>query len=181
MISIANNQNINNNILWKNSPIKADGNPDTNKTTMFGQIYKAIDCNYHEARNKALLSCYGTADNGVTKKYTPIYSCKASSGDISAGVIAVNDKTHKFVWRYITDEAYANVKNALDAAKDDAARESILKNAKSEELASITTAGQVFGAVWNDFAEFRHSEEKEAGRVICENGDGSLSRSTKRL
>jgi len=49
-----------------------------------------------------------------------------------------------------------------------------------EILASVTSYG-VFGAVWNDFAEYRESDEKEAGRVICENGDGSLSRSYKRL
>jgi hypothetical protein len=39
----------------------------------------------------------------------------------------------------------------------------------------------LFGAVWNDFAEFRQSDEQEAGRVICENGDGTMSRSYKRL
>lgn len=177
---ISNNQIITEDVLWREAPIVND-NPDKSKTTMIGQIYKTIDCNYHEARDKALLSCCGAGNNSVSRKYTPIYSCKASSGDISAGVIAVNNNTHKFVWRYITDEEYTNVKNALAAAEDDSARESILNNAKSEELASITTAGQVFGAVWNDFAEFRHSDEKEAGRVICENGDGSLSRSIKRL
>lgn len=180
--SIINSQNINNNILWKNNPIDTStGNPDKNKTTMVGQIYKAIDCNYHEARDKALLSCYSTSQDGVTRKYTPIYSCKASSGDISAGILSTDTGTHKFVWRYITDTEYTNIKNALVAASDEAAREAIVNNAKSEELASITTKGQVFGAVWNDFAEFRHSDEKEPGRVVCENGDGSLSRSIKRL
>lgn len=167
---------IQNDLLWKNSSVN-----EKNKTTMTGQIYKAIDCNYHEARNKALLSCYGTSGDGVTKKYTPIYTCKASGGDISAGVVAVDKNTHKFVWRYITDQEYTNTKNALDAAEDDASKTNILNNVKSTELASITTKGQVFGAVWNDFAEFRRSNEKEPGRIICENGDGSLSRSVKRL
>lgn len=37
-----------------------------------------------------------------------------------------------------------------------------------------TTAG-------NDFAEFRLGEEVEAGRVVCENGDGTVSCSHKRL
>lgn len=37
-----------------------------------------------------------------------------------------------------------------------------------------TTAG-------NDFAEFRLGEEVEAGRVVCENGDGTVSCSYKRL
>ena len=39
----------------------------------------------------------------------------------------------------------------------------------------------VYGAVWNDYAEFRKSKELEPGRVICENGDGTLSRSTERM
>ena len=51
----------------------------------------------------------------------------------------------------------------------------------SSKKAYITREGKVFGAVWNDFAEFRKSDETEAGRVVCENGDGSLSRSYKRL
>ena len=51
----------------------------------------------------------------------------------------------------------------------------------STKKAYITREGKVYGAVWNDFAEFRKSDETEAGRVICENGDGSLSRSYKRL
>ena len=50
-----------------------------------------------------------------------------------------------------------------------------------EKLSYLTSTGQLFGAVWNDFAEFRQSDEQEAGRVICENGDGTMSRSYKRL
>lgn len=37
------------------------------------------------------------------------------------------------------------------------------------------------GAAWNDFAEFRFSEVHEPGRVICENGDGTLSLAQERL
>ena len=51
----------------------------------------------------------------------------------------------------------------------------------NEKLAYLTHDGCLMGACWNDFAEFRKSDETEAGRVICENGDGSLSRSYKRL
>ena len=42
-------------------------------------------------------------------------------------------------------------------------------------------APKVFGAVWNDYAEYRQSDELEPGRCIIENGDGTLSRSTERL
>ena len=40
----------------------------------------------------------------------------------------------------------------------------------------------LFGAAWNDYAEYRKCNEKiEPGRCIIENGDGSLSLSTKRM
>ena len=41
--------------------------------------------------------------------------------------------------------------------------------------------GVLFGAAWNDYAEFRQSEELEAGRVVCETGKGNLILSTERL
>lgn len=43
------------------------------------------------------------------------------------------------------------------------------------------TASKVYGAVWNDYAEFRQSDVTEPGRVICENGDDTLSLSKERL
>jgi hypothetical protein len=42
-------------------------------------------------------------------------------------------------------------------------------------------ATSVYGAVWNDFAEYRESDVTEPGRVICENGDDTLSLATVRL
>ena len=51
----------------------------------------------------------------------------------------------------------------------------------NEKLAYLTHDGCLMGACWNDFAEFRKSDETEPGRVICENGDGTMSRSYKRL
>lgn len=51
----------------------------------------------------------------------------------------------------------------------------------NELLAYVDKDGCLMGACWNDFAEFRKSDEKEPGRVICENGDGTMSRSYKRL
>lgn len=50
-----------------------------------------------------------------------------------------------------------------------------------EFSACITSQGQVLGAVWNDFAEYRASNEICAGRVVCECGNGFMTRSTKRL
>ena len=43
------------------------------------------------------------------------------------------------------------------------------------------TASIVKGAVWNDYAEYRESDITEPGRVICENGDDTLSLAIERL
>ena len=41
---------------------------------------------------------------------------------------------------------------------------------------------KVYGAVWNDYAEYRQgTDEFEAGRVVCENGDDTLSLASERL
>lgn len=42
-------------------------------------------------------------------------------------------------------------------------------------------ANKVYGAVWNDYAEYRISDCLEAGRVVCENGNDTLSISTEHL
>ena len=48
--------------------------------------------------------------------------------------------------------------------------------------ASVYTSGSVlYGAAWNDYAEYRIADCYEPGRVICENGDDTLSLSTERL
>lgn len=48
--------------------------------------------------------------------------------------------------------------------------------------ANVYISGNVmYGACWNDYAEYRISNYQEPGRVICENGDDTLSLSTERL
>lgn len=48
------------------------------------------------------------------------------------------------------------------------------------EIASLQ-AEKVYGAVFNDYAEYRNTVVANPGRVVIENGDGSLSLATKRL
>lgn len=45
----------------------------------------------------------------------------------------------------------------------------------------VLVANKVRGAVWNDYAEYRESLIKEAGRCVVETGYGDLELSTKRL
>lgn len=48
--------------------------------------------------------------------------------------------------------------------------------------ASVYTSGSVlYGAAWNDYAEYRESNMTQPGRCIIENGDDTLSLSTERL
>ena len=100
--------------------------------------------------------------------YSPIFSCKTSVGEISNGIIHPNDQ---LVWSYTADTDFnVNSNNHV-------------------QLASLTTAGKftattLYGAVWNDYAEFRNykdSIEIPYGKVVIENGDDSLSLSTERL
>ena len=49
------------------------------------------------------------------------------------------------------------------------------------EAEGTITGSKVYGAVWNDYAEYRVSEITEPGRVICENGDDTLSLAIERL
>lgn len=47
---------------------------------------------------------------------------------------------------------------------------------------NVYISGNVmYGACWNDYAEYRISNCQEPGRVICENGDDILSLATERL
>ncbi len=51
-----------------------------------------------------------------------------------------------------------------------------------EYNANVYISGNVmYGACWNDYAEYRISDCQEPGRVICENGDDTLSLATERL
>lgn len=46
---------------------------------------------------------------------------------------------------------------------------------------NASTQMPLYGAVWNDYAEFRRCYDGEAGRCVVENGDDTMCLSTKRL
>lgn len=49
-------------------------------------------------------------------------------------------------------------------------------------IVDTVSASRVYGAVWNDYAEFRVcNEEFKPGQVVCENNDDTLSVATERL
>jgi len=46
---------------------------------------------------------------------------------------------------------------------------------------TLTCDGKLYGAVWNDYAEYRQANSTEPGRVVIENGNDTLTLSTARL
>lgn len=109
---------------------------------------------FADAHNKAVLKFEGSSLSG----YVPIYSFLTSNhGYISCGLVH-------------------GTENAIEWRRQDT---DYLEN--SNYLSKLTDTGIFLGACWNDYAEFRETDEICAGRVVCENGDGTLSRSNKRL
>lgn len=96
--------------------------------------------------------------------YQSWFSGKTPTGAWSYGVLSGSDDLY-FV--YGTDSNYNSGNNNTSNIR-------------------FTSGGAVYGAVWNDYAEFRQlKEEKENeipyGRVVIENNDDTLSLSTERL
>lgn len=46
---------------------------------------------------------------------------------------------------------------------------------------TIHAGGQLYGAVWNDYAEYRQADSTEPGRCVVEKGDDTLTLSSKRI
>lgn len=69
----------------------------------------------------------------------------------------------------------------LIGATSQAANPQTYSNSAVYATNGALVASTVSGAVWNDYAEYREADTVEAGRVVCENGDDTLSLSTERL
>lgn len=71
----------------------------------------------------------------------------------------VANASHTHTWSNISDRASCTIKTS-----------------------GTITGSKVYGAVWNDYAEFRICNDNFIpGQVVCENGDDTLSISTRRM
>lgn len=99
----------------------------------------------------------------------------AKSGDTMTGALTVPTMTISS-----TTNATSSTTGALQVKGGLGVGYNIYTDGNITATGSITGT-KVFGAVWNDYAEYRISSCLEAGRVVCENGDDTLSISTERL
>ena len=94
--------------------------------------------------------------------YQGHYGLKTPSGAWSLGILSGSDDLY-FV--YGTDANYTSGTNT------------------SNTTVHIASNGGIYGAVWNDYAEFRWSKQKniKSGHVVIETGKGDLVLSSKRM
>lgn len=93
----------------------------------------------------------------------------ATAGNTITGIVATRTDLNKGIAVGINDT-----------------KEGIYSNDQSKWIIYSTdgkayTDMALYGAVWNDYAEFRNCSNGEAGHCVVENGDDTMSLSTKRL
>lgn len=143
---------------YRNYALPLSGGTMTGDITMSGdgtQLLKAgTSSSWINGRDKALVRL--TSYNA----YSAISSMKTTNGSWEMGVYTSD-------WMYFTycpDTNY-NAGNNSGYAQ-----------------VKISSSGGLYGAVWNDYAEFRIcNEDFKPGQVVLENGDDSLSIASQRL
>lgn len=101
-----------------------------------------------------------TSTSTSTSSFAPVVSAKTQLGSWDLGPCHPNEN---FYFSYASDTNY-------NAGTNSTVTGVYIKN-----------NGVLMGAAWNDYAEYRISDCQEPGRVICENGDDTLSLATERL
>lgn len=130
----------------------------TGGLTLVGSKY-----NYHSDTTNYGLNCNNSDIVGLNSIYTA-----DSAGGMSEGI-------HFYVDGSKWDTMTASNGTFYFSAKTAVTDSSLVNDATIK-------AGAVYGAVWNDYAEYRETKEEiEAGRVVIENGDDTLSLATDRL
>lgn len=139
-----------------NDYVKKSGDTMTGNLTMTAGksvVRAGVSQSWINGRDKAIIRT--TSYSG----YDAIASMKTSNGAWDIGVYTSNN-----LWfTYTPDTNYNSNTNS------------------GYTQVHISSDGKVWGAVWNDYAEYRESDITEPGRVVVENGDDTLSLSTQRL
>lgn len=123
-----------------------------------GQIQRAgISKSWYNGREGAIIR--QTSYTG----YNPILSCKTTNGSWELGPYS----SDYLYFVYNSDTGYNSGTNTSGEYKN---------------TVRLSSTGVLYGACWNDYAEYRITKEKiEPGRCIIETGNDDLILSTKRM
>ena len=138
--------------------------------TMSGQLQKgSTSRSWFQGRDGAFIR--NTSATYTSNYYNPILSVKSINGTWDIGTYTTNNSLY---FTYITDANYNSSTNTPTAQMEFRGSDNSIR------------ASKVYGAVWNDYAEYRkiNEEEKELqqpGRCVREIGDGCLTLTTERL
>lgn len=113
-------------------------------------------CSWYNGRDNALIR-----QNTYTG-YNPVFSCKTTNGSWELGPYT----SDVLYFVYNTDTGYSSGANT---------------SGQYYNTIKLMPTGVLYGAAWNDYAEYRISDCQEPGRVICENGDDTLSIANERM
>lgn len=145
--------------------------------TMFNMTYQNADGTYYG--NNAFIAMLGTGETGATNSSAIrfgssngcTYITSGESGTVMPSILGANSEN-----LYLTSD---NIIEFYTVCANDGAsytKTMTMTNSK------ITAHKPLYGAVWNDYAEFRICNENfKPGQVVLENGDDTLSISTERL
>ena len=95
--------------------------------------------------------------------YSPAMSIKTNNGSWEFGAYDNASYADRLIFSYATDANFT------------------ASNNKTNSNVQIASSGVLYGACWNDYAEYRKGNTTEAGRCVVETGDDSLAMSTARM
>ena len=163
----------------------------TNVTDALGYTPPSTNTTYSAATTSAagLMSAADkTKLDGITASADTVSFSRSLTSGTKIGTITINGTATDLYCQTNTD---TNTDTKVTTAANTSSTKSYVTTCTGATTGTLTyhtgvyvdhSKGVLYGAAWNDFAEYRHTDERvEPGRVVCENGDDSMSVSTKRL
>lgn len=154
---------------------------DTNTTyslSSFGISASAAEINY----TKGVTSAIQTQLNGkVPTSRTVNGKALSSNISLSYGDVGAAAANHSHSYLPLSGGTVTGPVSITNTTAASSTTTGALKVSGGIGCAGNIYGTKVYGAVWNDYAEYRISDCLEPGRVVCEIGDDTLSISTRRL
>lgn len=154
---------------------------DTNtiySLSSFGVSASAAELNYC----KGVTSAIQTQLNGkVPTSRTVNGKALSSNISLSYGDVGAAAANHSHSYLPLSGGTVTGAVSITNTTAASSTTTGALKVSGGIGCAGNIYGAKVYGAVWNDYAEYRISDCLEPGRVVCEYGDDTLSMSTRRL